>query len=125
MRDPLTRRRLITGSGAVIGLGSAAALTFGFGLWHGPWASSPYGDLLNQLPLEAGAVTLGRAVRQALPALNDSLAAASLRRRLIGTSLRKLARTDAEHRQVVEVSGWILPLSVAELCALAASRATA
>ena len=121
MTDQLTRRRLVTGSGALIGLGSAAALTFGFGLWHGPWASSPYDDLLNQLPVEAGAVTLGRAVRQALPALDDSRVAASLRRRLMGASLRKLASKDALHRQVVEVSGWILPLSVAELCALAAS----
>lgn len=125
MTDQLTRRRLISGGGALIGLGSAAALTFGFGLWHGPWASSPYDDLLNQLPLEAGAVTLGRAVRQALPALNDRKVAAQLRHRLMGASLRKLARADAQHRQVVEVSGWILPLSVAELCALAASTAKA
>ncbi len=125
MTDQLTRRRLVTGSGALIGLGAAAALTFGFGLWHGPWASSPYDDLLNQLPVEAGAVTLGRAVRQALPALDDSAAAARLRRRLTGSSLRKLARKDALHRQVVEVSGWILPLSVAELCALAASTTRA
>jgi hypothetical protein len=125
MTDELTRRRLITAGGALIGLGAAAGLTFGFGLWQGPWATSPYNDLLGQLPLEAGAVTLGRAVRQALPTLNDTAAAASLRRRLAGTSLRKLARKDAEHRRVVEVSGWILPLSVAELCALAASKAEA
>ena len=124
MTDRLTRRRLISGSGALIGLGTAAALTFGFGLWHGPWASSPYDDLLDRLPVVAGALTLGRAVRQALPALDDRATAASLRRRLAGMSLRKLAREDAEHRHVVEVSGWILPLSVAELCALAASTAT-
>lgn len=123
MTEDLTRRTLVTAGGALIGLGAAAGLTFGFGLWQGPWASSPYKDLLDQLPLETGAVTLGRAVRQALPNLDDSAAAANLRHRLAGTSLRRLARKDAEQRRVVDASGWILPLSVAELCALAASKA--
>ena len=125
MKDRFTRRTLITGTGAALGLSVAAAFTFAFGLWRRPWPSSPYNDLLDRLPVEEGAVRLGQAVQRALPALHDETVAAQLRQRLKGSSLRELVRTDAATRRVVNVSGWIIPLGVAELCALAASTVRA
>ncbi|MDE2466854.1 MAG: hypothetical protein KGO02_24535 [Alphaproteobacteria bacterium] len=126
MTGPFTRRTLlVTGTGAALGLGTAAALTYGFGLWRRPWPSSPYDDLLERLPVEDGATVLGQAVQKALPGLHDGTVAAQLRRRLNGTSLRELVRKDAAERQVVTISGWIMPRSVAEICALAASTAAA
>lgn len=123
MSGSVTRRRLFGAVGAVLGVGLAAGVTFEFGLWRRPWPNSPYDDLLEQLPLDEGAVRLGRAVRQAVPTLDDQATAAELRARLKTRPLSELAQQDAQHGQLITVSGWLLPASVAELCALAASTA--
>lgn len=123
MSAALTRRRLLNGAGALIGIGVAAGLADQLGLFAHRWPPSPYDDLLGRLPLRAQAVVLGQAVLAAQPQFAASAAAARLRHQAAHQTLADIAQRDAASNQLIAAQGWILPAAVGELAALAALAA--
>jgi len=77
---------------------------------------TPYDDLLGQLTDREQAAKLGAKV-----VVSDaSSQAARLRASLQGRDLATAINTDIASGRVTEVDGWLLPQTLAELCALAA-----
>jgi hypothetical protein len=116
---PLSRRTLIAGGLAVIGLGAAALLA-----WRAPallsprYAPTPYDDLLSRLPDRDNAKRLGKA---AISHSFDARAtAAQLRARMGSNSLGDAMTADLAQGRLAEVHGWVLPETLTSLCALAA-----
>ena len=100
--------------GVIAGMG-AALLALGAGVWrfgmkHYP--ATPYDDLLDQIQDREAAATLGGSSRE-----TASVLAARLR---ATTPLAVQAAADAGTGRTVEISGWVLPKSVADYAALAA-----
>jgi len=81
-------------------------------------AHGAYAPLVNALPDAEAAAALGRA---AAGDISAEAAASDIRTRLKGKTLADLAAADsADPNGVVEIGGWVLPLSLAEMCVLAA-----
>ena len=111
----ISRRNLGLGTAALVLLGVGAE---GYRRYFGPWyAPTPYDDLLNQIADREPARVFGGAALKAMPGSN----AASLARVLRGqATLAKAAASDPAQDRVTEVSGWVVPQSVAHYAALAA-----
>ena len=111
-------RRAILGGGAaaVAALTAGAAWRFTHLFGYRP---TPYDDLLNQIVDRVPAAALGKVARTAKPGFDDPRALASVLRQP-GFTLAGRAPRDAAEGRVVEVSGWILPETVAAYAALAA-----
>ena len=103
--------------GVIAGMG-AALLALGAGVWrfgmkHYP--ATPYDDLLDQIEDREAAATLGASggsSGETAPVLAARLRAAK--------PLAVQAAADAGAGRTVEISGWVLPKSVADYAALAA-----
>lgn len=115
------KRRAILGGG----IAALAALAAG-AAWRFPhlfgWRPTPYDDLLSQIVDRAPAAALGEAARAARPGFDDPRTLALVLRQP-GFALATRAPQDAAAGRVVEVSGWILPETVAAYAALAAHYA--
>jgi hypothetical protein len=110
----MKRRALLAGIGAAAVAGLATWKFHFFGPHYPP---TPYDDLLNQITDRAPASTFGQAALKAMPGAN----AASLARQLRGQgTLAARASDDPAKGRVTEVSGWVVPESVARYAALAA-----
>ncbi|HXR94635.1 MAG TPA: hypothetical protein VN718_02080 [Rhizomicrobium sp.] len=117
----MKRRGMLAGivavlaAGAVVGAGGAAWKFHLFGRYYPP---TPYDDLLKQIADREPAAVFGHAALAAMPGAN----AASLARALRGrATLSELAPRDPKESRVTEVSGWVVPESVARYAALAAA----
>lgn len=120
MKTGLSRR---TTMAAALGAGVLAAAGLGltrvFRSWH-RYPSTPYDDLLSQLDNREAATKLGHAfLPQLKPKSADALATA-LRARLGHGSLVDAVTNDSRQGAIVEAMDWVLPETLAKLCALAA-----
>ena len=103
----MNRRSVMAGMGA-------ALLALGAGVWrfgvkHCP--DTPYDDLLDQVQDREAAAALGETTREKAPVLAARLRAAK--------PLAVQAAADAGAGRTVEISGWVVPKSVADYAALA------
>ena len=85
------------------------------------YKKSQYDDLLSLLDDRDAAARFGRPLLK--PSFEAAAAATVVRRELRDQTLRNLAVQEAWHGQVFEMAGWIVPQSLALLCALAAAEA--
>ena len=114
----MKRRGLLAGMGAAALAAAAAGATWKFHLFGPHYPPTPYDDLLNQITDRAPASIFGQAALKAMPGAN----AASLARQLRGGgTLAARASGEPAKGRVTEVSGWVVPESVASYAALAAS----
>ena len=115
----VSRRGFAFGAAALALLGGGFALNYRRIL--GPWyAPTPYDDLLGQIVDRRPAAILGQTAARTMHADAATLAA---RLRQPGFALAERARGDAGAGRVLEVSGWVVPESVALYAALAAQFA--
>jgi len=116
---PVSRRTLIAGGLAVIGLGAAALVA-----WQAPalmsprYAPTPFDDLLSRLPDRDNARRLGKAVLS--KSFDARSTATQLRARIGSNSLGDAMTADLTQGRLTEVHGWVLPETLTSLCALAA-----
>jgi len=121
MSEPrLSRRTALAGGGIAAALfATALGLTLPRWLRH-HYAPTPFDDLLERLVDRDEAARVGEAVRQRYSPLDDKKIARELRQRFEQRNLTEVMDSDIAEGRLVEVGGWLLPKSLAELCALAA-----
>ena len=114
----MKRRTAIGGAAAALLLaaGGAAWKLHIFGKHYPP---TPYDDLLGQIVDREAAARLGRIVIRERPGLTPQSVAGLLRR--TGLNFAAQARRDAGQGHLMEAAGWVLPESVGNYAALAAS----
>ena len=114
----ISRRGVMTG---VVAAGVAAALAGTLKYLHPfsrHYAPTRYDDLLAQLTDRETGARLGKTVLAAMPGFDLKAAAAQLR---AGPhSLSEAVAADMRGDRLANVDGWLLPRSLALLCAVAA-----
>jgi len=110
----MKRRMIVTGMAAAA---VAAGLYRFTDLLVRHYPPTPYDDLLTRLTNREQAVKLGAQVGGSFNAASQ---AAQLRTELGDKSLGQVAASDIAGGRMVEVGGWIVPRTVAQLSALAA-----
>ncbi|MDR3526403.1 MAG: hypothetical protein P4L57_03920 [Rhizomicrobium sp.] len=121
MKTLFSRRNLLVGVGTaavVAGVGYEATRVL-----RKRYAPSPYDDLLAKLDDRDGSAQIGEAVLAEVDDFDAKAVAAQLRAKLVQSSLADLATADAAAERLLEAHGWVLPQSLALLCALAAKAA--
>ena len=79
-----------------------------------------FDDVLSLLPDRDDAVVVGNIVREKAEQIEPWRIAPQLRERLDGRTLEEAAMKDVAEARLVEAAGWLLPETLALLCALAA-----
>ena len=111
------KRRTLIGGVVAAGAAVAAGLYRFTDLFVKHYPPTPYDDLLGQLTDREQAAKLGAKA----PLTSDAQSqAARLRASLQGRDLATAANADIAAGRLVEVDGWLVPQTLAELCALAA-----
>ena len=87
------------------------------------YAPSPYDDLLALLDDRDADAQIGEAVLADIDDFDAKTVSASVRARLAHRSLAKVVVADATEGRLLEANGWVLPETLALLCALAAKAA--
>jgi hypothetical protein len=115
----ISRRPLLAVLGAVAGFGAVGGGAYEISKLLGPRAVGVLGDMLVALGDRKDAVLVGKAVL-ASRGVGSANEAGSLRRALGQKPLAEVLVQDAVQGRIVETQGWVLPQTLAELCALAA-----
>jgi hypothetical protein len=111
------KRRTLIGGVVAAGAAVAAGIYRFTDLFVKHYPPTPYDDLLGQLTDREQAAKLGAKA----PLTSDAQSqAARLRASLQGRDLAAAANADIAAGRLVEVDGWLVPQTLAELCALAA-----
>jgi hypothetical protein len=84
------------------------------------YAPTPFDDLFAQLPDRASAARLGAVILAGVKTFDADKTARKLRERLARRSLVAAIEDDLAGADIIEARGWVLPETLAELCALAA-----
>ena len=111
------KRRTLIGGVVAAGAAVAAGLYRFTDLFVKHYPPTPYDDLLGQLTDREQPSKLGAKTPLTSDAQNQ---AARLRASLQGRDLPTAANADIAAGRLVEVDGWLVPQTLAELCALAA-----
>ena len=112
------KRRGVLGGVVAAMVVAAGGAAWRFHLFRPHYPPTPYDDLLNQIADRVPARVFGGAALKTMPGSN----AASLARALRGqAALAKAAASDPAQDRVTEISGWVVPQSVARYAALAAA----
>ena len=115
----ISRRIAIAAAAALAG--TAVALREIPGLVRSMHARrTPYDDLLAAIDDREAAEAIGRYALKAVPHFDRGRTAELLRGRLRDSSLKQLLGNEVAAGKTVEVAGWVLPDSLALICALAA-----
>ncbi|HUO02830.1 MAG TPA: hypothetical protein VMU31_08630 [Rhizomicrobium sp.] len=112
------RRRGVLGGMVTAAIVAAGGAAWRFHLFGPHYAPTPYDDLLNQITDREPARIFGRAALKTMPGSDAASLAHDLRGK--GTLAAQAASEPAKAR-VTEVSGWVVPESVARYAALAAA----
>jgi hypothetical protein len=115
----LSRRGVTIGGIAVAGAAIVAGAAYELPKLFKHRAHGEYADLVNRLDDPDQAAMLGRQV----PDTADGTireAAAGIRARLAHHTLPEMLAEDAAQGQVSDVGGWVLPQTLAQICAMAA-----
>jgi len=118
-KSAISRRPFLAGAIAAAAAAAIGAGAYEAGLFRAR-PKGPYGDLLSSLGDPDDAPALGRAYLAQSRNFDAKTVAAQLRTRLSGQSLREVLGTDVTGNQIAEAGGWVLPETLALLCALAA-----
>jgi hypothetical protein len=119
-KSTVARRPLLAALGALVSAGVAGGILYeGTGLLRNR-NTGPYGSLLSGLGSRDDAVVLGRAVLGQVGAFDPHRVAETLRARIAERPLAALLAAEAARGEVTEIRGWVLPATLATLCALAA-----
>ena len=121
MKDLFTRRRIVIGAGGAVVL--AAAAFEGGRLLRKRYAPSPYDDLLALLNDRDADAQIGEAVLADIDDFDAKSVSASVRERIGKRQLAQVMIEDASDGRLAEASGWVMPETLALLCALAAKAA--
>ena len=121
MKELLTRRNILIGAGGVAVL--AAAAFEGRRLLRKRYAPSPYDDLLALLDDRDANAQIGEAVLADIDDFDAKTVADELRQRIAKRPLAQVMREDVGEERVAEAGGWVMPETLALLCALAAKAA--
>ena len=116
----LTRRNVLIGAGVGAAAGLVAGGSFVLRKRHAP---SPYDDLLARLDDRDADAQIGETVLAELEDFDPRLTADDVRANLEGRPLAEVSVEDAADGRVMEAGGWVLPETLALLCALAAKAA--
>jgi hypothetical protein len=109
---------------AIAGMGGlTGAVLSGRALLRKRYAPTPYDDLLALTKDRDAAAQIGETVLAHIEPFEPEDTAAALRSHMRGRALAEVAVEDAKAAEVVEAGGWVLPKSVAVICALAAKAA--
>ena len=122
-KTPIARRPFLSGLlglAALAGIAALEAPRLFPRLFARRYPPTPFDDLLALLPDRESAARLGAVLVRGQPHDNARSMAARLRRKIGGHSLAIAIADDLAHDRLVEAEGWLLPESLAELCALAA-----
>ncbi|MGA7713930.1 MAG: hypothetical protein WCA81_18705 [Rhizomicrobium sp.] len=111
------RNILIAGGSAALLVGASYE---GRRLWRKHYAPSPYDDLLVKLDNRDADAQLGEAVLGEIDDFKPKAVADKLRATLQHKTLAQAVAEDAAEGRVIEANGWVLPQTLALLCALAA-----
>lgn len=117
----ITRRdALIAGGGATAVVAAGIAVRF---LLRRRYAPSPYDDLLSLVENRDAAAQLGETVLADQAAFEPEQTALQLRKHIAGRPLAIVTADDVAQGHVAEAGGWVLPETLALICALAAKAA--
>ena len=120
MTSVATRRTAIAGGSLlVLGIlgGSAYEAARLFGKHYPP---TPYDDLFALLPNRESAKDMGSTFLISHPNFTAATAASALRARIGSRSLFAVLQQEVGRGELTEVGHWVLPQTLAGLCALAA-----
>lgn len=115
----IARRPLLAGALAALGLAAAGAAAYEAGAFGPHYPKTPYDDLLRLLPDRRSAQVAGEALLAQNPAF-DMKKAAALREKIGNRAFAEVLATDITADDLIEVQGWVLPATLAQLSALAA-----
>ncbi len=120
MKAWISRRPFLLGALAAAG---AAALggAYEAGLFRAR-PKGPYGDVLQSLDDLSDAPVVGRAYLADTKNFDAKAAAADLRARLAHQTFSELLDADIAGNQLAEAGRWVLPQSLAVVCALSVSK---
>ena len=116
----ISRRPFLASALALIGVAAVGGGAYELGLLRKHYAA--YDDLLRALDDPETAKRVGAAVLAETPGFDAVKIAADLRARIGGKSLSDVLASDLQQGRVVEAQGWVLPETLALLCALAAKN---
>jgi len=122
MKTFLSRRNLLVAGGSVVVVAGVAFEATR--VLRKRYAPSPYDDLLVKLEDRDGSAQIGEAVLAEVDDFDAKTVATQLRAKLQHASLGDIAAADAAAERLLEAHGWVLPQSLALLCALAAKAAS-
>lgn len=111
-----TRRGVFIGASGLLAAVAAGVYRF-TDLFLKHYPPTPYDDVLAQIVDREHAAELGRKVAGPFEVPHE---AAALRNRLAGSTVESAAEGDVATGKLAEVDGWLVPLVVARLSALAA-----
>jgi len=121
MKELLTRRNILIGAGGVVVL--AAAAFEGSRLLLKRHAPTPYDDLLALLDDRDADGQIGEAALANIDDFDAKTVADELREQIGKRPLAQVMSEDASEGRVQEAGGWVMPETLAMLCALAAKAA--
>ena len=120
-KSAISRRLVLSGILGALGLVALGGIAFEASeLSRQRYKPSPFDDLLAKLPDRDSASRLGAAVIAETPGFSATRAARKLQTELAAASLADVLSADLAQNRMVEVRGWTLPATLADLCALAA-----
>jgi hypothetical protein len=116
----ISRRPFLSGLLGVLGIGAIGGAIYETPkLFKRRYAPTPYDDLLDLAPDRAAAVRVGYSVYIDTPIESEKIAR-GLRSTLARQSLLAAVDSDLKKHLTVEAGGWVLPITIIELCVLAA-----
>ena len=121
MKELLTRRNIVIGAGSAVVLGAAAFE--GSRLLRKRHAPTSYDDLLSRLDNRDADAQIGEAVLADIDDFDAKSVSASVRERIGKRPLAQVTSEDVRKGRVLEANGWVVPETLALLCALAAKAA--
>jgi hypothetical protein len=118
----IRRRSFVAILFGVLGIGALGGLAYEAPrLFRPRFAPTAFGDLLDRLPDRGNASRLGAAFLAHEKDFDAKKTAQVLRARLSDIPLSAALDDDISRGHAVEVSGWVVPETLALLCALAAA----